>query len=158
MADDRHPQCVLVAPEMTTARALAEWLTDKGFPAEVVTPGPVATPGDSLGLSEETFTALEIRVADPEHVGPARTKIAEQKEALEALVIQVLKRKRADRTGTVTAVCEDCGKPSDWPATEMGTTQICPHCDSYMDVPDPEDDWGDIDFSGEEPETESQDK
>jgi hypothetical protein len=156
MSVDRHPQCVLVASEMATAQALAEWLTEKGFPAEVVTPGPVATPGDSLGLSEETFPGLEVRVVKPEHVEPARGAMAEHKETLEA--IQARQRKRAERTGTVTAVCEDCGKSSDWPAAEMGTTQVCPHCDSYMDIPDPEDDWGDVDFGTAEAESEAQDQ
>ena len=150
MAADRHPQCVLVASEIATARALADWLTEKGYPAEAVPPPAVAAPGDSLGLSEEAFIGIEVRVAKPEHVDPAKAAIAEQKEALDA--IRDLHKKRAARTGTVTAVCEDCGKSSEWPAAEMGTTQVCPHCDGYMDVPDPDDDWGDIDFSEGESE------
>jgi hypothetical protein len=28
----------------------------------------------------------------------------------------------------------------------MGTTEVCPHCGAYMDVPDPDDDWSDMDF------------
>ena len=62
--------------------------------------------------------------------------------------------KRASRTGTVTAVCEDCGKESEWPATAMGTTQTCPHCHCYMDVPDPDENWDDVDFGSEEPDNE----
>jgi hypothetical protein len=148
MADERHPLCVLVAEQVATARALAEWLTDKGYPAEAVMPGPVATPGDSLGLTEEAFTGIEVRVAKPENVDPAKQLIAEQKDTLKE--IQERHQKRAARTGTVTAECEDCGKPSEWPATEMGTVQTCPHCGRYMDVPDPDENWDGVDFSEEE--------
>ena len=28
----------------------------------------------------------------------------------------------------------------------MGTTEVCPHCAGYMDIPDPDDDWSDVDF------------
>ena len=56
------------------------------------------------------------------------------------------------RTGTVTVACEDCGKSSDWPATAMGTTEVCPHCAGYMDVPDPDEDWSDVDFGTEDEE------
>ena len=77
MADERHPQCVLVAPEMVGARALADWLTEKGFPAEPAMPAAIANPGDALGLTEEAFPGIEVRVVKPEHVEPARAAIAE---------------------------------------------------------------------------------
>ena len=64
-------------------------------------------------------------------------------------------RPAAKRTGTVTAVCEECGKSSEWPATAMGTTETCPHCTAYMDIPDPEDDWSEVDFG--EPEEAAED-
>ena len=32
----------------------------------------------------------------------------------------------------------------------MGTTEICPHCNGYMDIPDPDEDWSDVDFGSEE--------
>ena len=148
MADDRHPQCVLVAEQLATATALADWLTDKGFPAQVVTPEPLGGSGDSLGISEAAAPVLEVRVLKPEHVEPARAAIEEQKEALQA--IRARQQKRAERTGTVTAVCEECGKSSEWPASEMGTTQDCPHCGEYMDVPDPDENWDDVDFGTED--------
>jgi hypothetical protein len=60
--------------------------------------------------------------------------------------VRAIQERRASRTGNVTVVCEECGKSSDWPATAMGTTEYCPHCQAYMDIPDPEDDWSDVDF------------
>ena len=150
MADERHPQCVLVAPEMVGARALADWLTEKGFPAEPVMPSAIANPGDTLGLTEEAFTGVEVRVVKPEHVEPAKLAIAEMHE--EVAAVRERQKKRAERTGTVTAICEECGKPSEWPASAMGTTETCPHCSSYLDVPDPDENWDDVDFSGEDDE------
>jgi len=144
MAVERHPQCVLVAQEMATARLLAEWLTDKGFPAEPIMPAAIATPGDSLGFTEETFNGIEVRVLSAEHVKPAKSAIEEMKD--EVTAVQERRQKRAERTGTVNAVCEDCGKASDWPALAMGTTETCPHCGNYMDVPDPDENWDDVDF------------
>ena len=31
----------------------------------------------------------------------------------------------------------------------MGKTEVCPHCGQYMDVPDPDENWDDVDFGGE---------
>jgi hypothetical protein len=152
MADAHHPQCVLVAPEIGAARALADWLTDKGFPAEAVPPPAVAAVGDSLGISGETISGIEVRVIKPEHVEPARQAISEQKAAIEA--VRAKHKARAARTGTTTAVCEECGKSSTWPAAEMGTTQDCPHCGQYMDIPDPDEDWEGVDFEAQDEETE----
>jgi hypothetical protein len=148
MADERHPQCVLVAPEMAAARALADWLTEKGFPAEPLMPPAIAATGDSLGLTEEAFTGIEVRVLKAEDAEPAKQAVAEMRD--EVAAVRDRQKQRAERTGTVTAVCEDCGKPSDWPASAMGTTETCPHCSSFMDVPDPDENWDDVDFSGDD--------
>lgn len=153
MSEERDPRCVLVVGEPSVATAVAELLTNKGFPAEVVTPGLIATPGDSLGLSEETLAALEVRVVNPDHAEPARKVIEEEKAVQKEM--QALKERRAARTGTVAAVCEECGQSSEWPASQMGTTQDCPHCGAYMDIPDPEERWNDEDFAGEAAEDET---
>ena len=58
----------------------------------------------------------------------------------------------------MTATCEDCGKPSEWPAVTMGTTDLCPHCGAYMDIPDPDDDWSDVDFGAPEGDEEEEAK
>lgn len=151
MADERHPLCVHVVEDLRVAALLADWLTDKGYPAQVVTPNPAAEAGDSLGLSEPTHPGIEIRVVNPDHAAPARQMIADQMEEVTALKKQ--KEKRAARTGTVAAVCDECGKSSEWPAAAMGTTENCPHCTQYMDIPDPDDDWDDVDFGSEDEET-----
>ena len=101
MAEEHHPQCVLLAPEVRTAQALAAWLTEKGFPAEFVAPNAVAAPGDSLGFSEEAFTGIEVRVIDPEHIEPAKRAIEEMRE--EVVAVRSRQEKRAERIGTVSS-------------------------------------------------------
>src|SRR5438477_8407201 len=103
MPDERHPQCVLVAPDLKGAAALAEWLTGKGFPAEVFTPSAIPSTGDSLGITEGAAPEIEVRVTKPEHVEPARKAIEEMRE--EVAEVRARQEKRAQRTGTVTAEC-----------------------------------------------------
>lgn len=52
-----------------------------------------------------------------------------------------LRAERAARAGTIDAVCEECGKPSTFPASQGGTVQDCPYCRKCMDAPDPKDEW-----------------
>lgn len=150
MADDRDPRCVLVVKDRVAAEAVAAWLADKGFPAELAVVGEIAAPVGGLGLEEVPPPELEVRVVNPDHAEPARQAITEQREALAEA--RAVAERRAQRTGTVTATCEECGKPSEWPAAEMGTTQDCPHCGAYMDIPDPDDNWDGVDFEAGEAE------
>lgn len=39
-------------------------------------------------------------------------------------------------TGSIDAVCEECGQTSTFAASKNGTTQDCSHCGAYMDVGD----------------------
>jgi rRNA maturation protein Nop10 len=99
---------------------------------------------------------FEIRVTDPKQADAAKELLT---EAVAAGMKKAIREKRAARTGTTTATCEDCGKPSDWPASAMGTTEVCPHCGGYMDIPDPEeDDWSGVDFGEDEDAKEEEKK
>ena len=140
MSEDRDPRVVHVAPDLRTADVVASWLGEKGYLCETVPPDPPAVGTDGLGLEEPAAPGVEIRVLDVDQAEKARGALEE------AIALAKLASQRAARTGTVTATCEECGKPSDWPAADMGSTQECPHCLRYMDIPDPEDDWGDVDF------------
>src|SRR5438874_6215409 len=153
---DRDPRCVIVVEELTTAVALVEFLTAKGFPSEVVQGGLIGKTDDSLGFSETRSPGLEVRVTDPAKADDARKLLAEQAEAMQ--IARAAAQRRAERTGTIAATCEECGKPSDWPAAEMGTTQDCPFCGAYMDIPDPDENWDDVDFEGREEEDGNEDK
>jgi len=43
-------------------------------------------------------------------------------------------RKRVDAAAPINAECEECGATSEFPASQDGTTQNCPVCNSFMDV------------------------
>jgi hypothetical protein len=140
--DERDPRTVFVAENVKLADAVVQLLAANSIPAEIAPVAPVETSA-LTGMSDapEEFPIL---VNDPTKAEEARTLLANAEKIPE---VRAVLEKRASRTGTVEATCEDCGKTSTWPATAMGTTEVCPHCGSYMDVPDPEDDeWSDVDF------------
>jgi hypothetical protein len=151
MADERDPRTVFVAESRRLADAVIQLLAANGFPAEI---GPVA-PVETSALTGEMSAPEEftILVTDPTKVEDARTLLSRAEQYPE---VRAVLDKRAGRTGNVSATCEDCGKPSEWPATAMGTTEVCPHCGNYMDIPDPDDEWSDVDFGA--PEGDEEDK
>lgn len=148
----RDPKCVFVADNSTTAGMICGMLDAAGFPAQVMSE---ATMGGLEGVTwmapGVSLKGMEVWVKDAAHIDPAKKFLEE-----EAKAAQEQKDKRAARTGTITATCEDCGKPSDWPATAMGTTELCPHCQGYMDIPDPDDDWSGVDFGTDEDENDGE--
>lgn len=146
MADAKDPRCVHTADNLQKANAVAEWLGRKGFPCEVVPPPAVPPAGDALGFTEPPPPVVEVWVLDVDQAAAAKGAIAELRD--EVREVQGRLSKRAARTGTVAATCEECGKASEWPAASAGSTQDCPHCGAYMDVPDPDDDWSGVDFEG----------
>jgi hypothetical protein len=152
MADD-NPLTVFVAEQLQMAEAVVELLAKEGVPAELVAPPPKADPEPVLGGADlVTSDAIEVRVADEKQAEKAREVLG---TAIARAKLKSLHEKRAARTGTVTAACEECGKTSEWPAAAMGTTETCPHCTAYMDIPDPDDDWADVDV-GENPDEEGE--
>lgn len=146
MSEERDPRVVHVAPDLRIAGVIAAWFGEKGFLCEVVAPEHPAEPPDGIGLTAHAAPGVEVRVIDVDQAQKARDTLAD------ALALRELFDRRASRTGTTTATCEECGKASEWPAAEMGTTQECPHCAGYMDIPDPDDDWSDVDFGSEDDE------
>lgn len=146
---DRDPRTVLTTNHAEAAEKVVELLASKGIVAEVYTPPLRAISEPLMGTTELSIPEEhEVRVTDPTKAEEVRTLL----EGLqEVAAFQSRRQKREQQTGTLTAACEDCGKSSDWPAAVMGTTEVCPHCGGYMDIPDPDEDWGDMDFGeGEE--------
>jgi hypothetical protein len=142
---DRDPRTVFVAENVKLAEAVLELLAANNITAEIAPVAPVES--SALTGMIDAPEEFPILVNDEKKAEEARQllAIAENKAAVHAAA-----SKRAARTGTVTATCEDCGKASEWPAAVMGTTEICPHCGGYMDIPDPDEDWSDVDFGAEE--------
>lgn len=146
---DKLPISVFLAPDLRLAAMLAEWLISKGVGADVQVDMPAPDVDPVTGATTiRSPSGVHVVVTDP-----AKEEEAKQLLADRAAVAQAARERdaaRANRTGTVTAECEECGESSDWPATEMGTTQDCPHCGKYMDVPDPDEQWDDADYADEE--------
>jgi hypothetical protein len=148
---EENPLTVFVAESQQVADAVVGLLAASDIPAEVHVP-PIDTTSEPLtGASEVVFrnTEFEVRVANEAKLGDAKELIA---SAVGAAAVRAVRDKRAARSGTVEATCEDCGKTSTWPAAAMGTTEVCPHCGGYMDIPDPDEDWSDVDFGESEEE------
>lgn len=143
MEDPTDPRTVFVADNRRVADVVIELLATNGIAAEHGPTGPHSAPG--LFGTTETVPADEFPVLVTD-----ATRAADARELLNSAVNKALVRaaqdKRAARTGTVQATCEECGHVSEWPAAAMGTTETCPKCGAYMDVPDPDDDWTGVDF------------
>jgi hypothetical protein len=148
-----NPDTVFVADNIKAAEALIQFLASHDIAAEVFT-DPTQTISEPItGMSEVSpAESFAIRVAIPEKAIEARKLIA---DVANAAIMEGIREKRKQRTGTVSAVCEECGKSSDWSAELMGTVATCPNCGAYMDIPDPEDDWSGVDF-GEDEEKEEE--
>jgi rRNA maturation protein Nop10 len=147
---ERDPRTVFVAEDARLAAAVIQLLAANGIPAEIeqAPPAPVSA---LTGMSEERPDEYPILVASAAQVDEAKQLLT---AAENVATIRAVREKRANRTGTLSATCEDCGKASEWPASAMGTTEVCPHCGGYMDIPDPDEDWSDVDFG--EPEGEGE--
>ena len=151
MADtenDADSRVVFVAENARLAEAVIQLLAANGIPAELAEAAPQEASA-LTGVSETPAEEFPIVVTDEAKVKDARELLA---TAETMAAVRAVRDKRLSRTGNVTVVCEDCGKSSDWPATAMGTTEVCPHCGGYMDVPDPDEDWSDVDFGTEDEE------
>jgi hypothetical protein len=148
---EKDPRTVFVADTAKTAEAVVQMLAAEGIAAEVILPEPVMNTEVITGLTEVTSPKeFPVIVSDPTKVDAAKEALVSMAEKMAA--VKAIQERRASRTGTVTVVCEECGKSSDWDAKLMGTTEYCPHCQGYIDIPDPDDDWSDVDFG--EPEEE----
>jgi hypothetical protein len=140
------PLPFFVAPDIRVATWVVNKLLEIGIPAEVKPDIPATTVDPLTGATSMADPAgFEVVVTDPSKLEEARKLLEDQRAEVEAR-----REARAARTGTVTAECEECGKSSTWPASVMGTTENCPHCTAYMDIPDPDDDWADLDVGDED--------
>ena len=151
---ERDAHTVLVTDNDKVADTVVEWLTSEGIEAEVHYPTAQASSDPLTGLTEGTpDEEIEVRVIDLKKLDDAKKLLS---DAQKTARLHAIREQRSQRTGIVTAFCEDCGKSSDWPATAMGTTEVCPYCQGYMDIPDPDDDWSDVDFGAAEESEEAE--
>jgi Putative prokaryotic signal transducing protein len=130
----RDSKCVHVDDNLGRARLVAGWLSGQGIPADVMDENTLGGFEGLVSILPDKLAnrGVEVWVKDPADTEQARQLLAERAAEAEA---------KAQRTGIVEAVCEECGQTATFPAAEQGTIQDCPHCGAMIDVPDPDDDW-----------------
>jgi hypothetical protein len=148
---ERDPRTVFVAENARLAEAVIQLLAGNGIPAEIEQPPPPESSA-LTGFSDSPPEEFPVLVTAPGKVDEAKELLTSAENVAH---LRAVREKRAARSGNVSATCEDCGKQSEWPATAMGTTEVCPHCGGYMDIPDPEDDWSGVDVGDAESEEEA---
>ena len=148
---DKSPLSVFTAPDVHLATWVVNKLLEEGIAADVKSDIPATTSDPLTGATSMADpTGFEVLVSDAARVEEAKTVIAEAVEEMKAVVAK--REARAASTATVTAACEECGASSEWPTSAMGSTENCPSCSAYMDIPDPDDDWADLDVGAEDGE------
>lgn len=109
------------AADIGEADIVAAWLEENGIQAFVRDEHASVTMPTSLIVAPR---GIPICVAPADEAG-AKALMEEHQEEI---------KRRHSALGTVESKCEECGKQSTFPATQMGTVQVCPHCKADMDV------------------------
>lgn len=117
---------------MSDAVVTSAWLNERGVPAQVM---DQATLGGLQGLTGwapgVSLHGIEVWVDKIEDVAAARELLVEHE------AIQAERTRTAEAAGPIEVLCEDCGESSVFPPDQVGSTQDCPHCGSYIDVEGP---------------------
>ena len=126
------PVAAYDAASNAEAHLLALMLTENGIEAVAID-----------DVSSVTFSWLGAlsNIHKPQ-VWIERDSLVRAKPLLEAYEDQLAERRERERqNGDLTnepidVVCEECRQQSQFPRTQNGTTQNCPHCNAYVDVGD----------------------
>lgn len=119
------PVCVRRSATTEEADVIAAWLDDQGIKATV--------------MGHDSFGHQAFGVTDPEGVGVFVADEAAAERAVELLTEHDKVTTKGSDTGgggTVSFKCEGCGGAATFPVALKGTTQECPHCGAYVDVPE----------------------
>ena len=109
----RDPKCVYVANNLGVAETTVVFLGQNGIPAQVMNP---MTLGGLVGLTWLSPTGvssygIEVWVDNPAQADRAKELLQAQADFQSSNVEQ------ASRSGNVTALCDECGKPSTFPGS-----------------------------------------
>jgi hypothetical protein len=115
------------AVDVVEADIVTAWLADQGINAHVTNRNPAM---NLYVPSVVSPRGIEVCVVD-----------SQQAERAEALVREHLEHRKQKTNEpamgrTIEAVCEECGKATQFPFEQRGTVQTCPHCRQYLDVPE----------------------
>jgi len=120
--------CVHRATTLEEADIVVVWLGEEGIRAFVKNRHSIGTLCAPPAVAPK---GVEVCVPDEEQAARAKILLADHAEAIR-------RRSQSAPTGKIfRAVCEECGRPTDFPAELFGSVQNCPHCRANMDVSDP---------------------
>jgi hypothetical protein len=120
--------CVYCAVSVEEADIIVAWLADQEINAFVKDRHAIGTIYLAFAAAPK---GVEVCVLDGEQAKRARELLAEHADELRH-------RPQPIPPGRVfRAVCEECGRPTDFPSELFGSVQTCPHCRANMDVNEP---------------------
>jgi hypothetical protein len=73
-----------------------------------------------------------------------RADVPRAVHVIENFEARAAQRRQTNAGGVIiNVVCEECGKASEFPASRLGSVEVCPHCGAFVDVGDDVgfDDW-----------------
>ncbi len=120
--------CVYRAASVEEADIIVVWLADQEINAFVKNRNVIGTVNVPFATAPK---GVEVCVLDGEQAKRATELLAEHADELSH-------RPQPIPPGKVfRAVCEECGRPTDFPSELFGSVQTCPHCRANMDVDEP---------------------
>ena len=120
--------CVHRAASVEEADIVVAWLGEEGINAFVKNRHAIGTLYTPIAIAPK---GVEVCVFDEQQAARAIILLANHVEKMR-------RRSLTAPTGKVSrAVCEECGRPTDFPSELLGSVQTCPHCRANMDVADP---------------------
>jgi len=124
----REMNCVHRAVSVEEADIIVAWLADQEINAFVKNRNVIGTVYVPFATAPK---GVEVCVLDEEQAKRATELLAEHADELSH-------RPQPIPPGKVfRAVCEECGRPTDFPSELFGSVQTCPHCRANMDVDEP---------------------
>ncbi len=133
----RDPFAAYNAGDNIEAHLVCTMLNDAGIAAVVIE--DISQAGGWLGgwIAEIHKPQVWIERADIERVKPL----------LDEYEHRAAERRKTESDGEpIEVTCEECGETSEFPATQKGSVQSCPHCGAYVDVGDevPFEGWDEV--------------
>lgn len=119
--------CVHRAATVSEADIVTAWLEERGITAFVKN----RLTAETLPIDTHvTRRGIEVCVGDDETAEKAKQLLAEHAEEVEAQHAPPVDDLLADTT------CAECNAALSFPLASAGTTETCPHCGGYIDIPE----------------------
>ncbi len=123
------PVVVYTAESNVEAHLIVDVLQNEGIRSHAVEDQSTVTLWMGGRISQFHQPNVMVDRQDAEAAGLLIQEFEEQKRARAA------KEKEKSGSGSnIGVVCEECDKPTSFPASLDGTTQECSHCHAYVDV------------------------